>query len=185
MRESSPRLPVWVLVVACRAATSLRAVMACVVNTAAVISAADTKVTLVICFPYGDRSQGSARLLIVKSGQPWELFHHALSRQRELLRTLRGATITPRAAASTLSNSAEKRRWHHRYPQPSPRYSGRCMPHSRQMAKLPNVCVIGKYPDPNLGLPFRNAHASVRITTINRYGPVRQAAWDASAAGLD
>src|SRR5260370_42197563 len=31
---------------------------------------------------------------------------------------------------------------------------------SRQMAKLPNVCVIGKYPDPNLGLPFRNGHAS-------------------------
>jgi hypothetical protein len=23
------------------------------------------------------------------------------------------------------------------------------------------------------------------ITTINRYGPVRQAAWDVSAAGLD
>jgi len=32
----------------------------------------------------------------------------------------------------------------------------------RQMAKLPNVCVIGKYPDSNLSLPFRNAHAFVR-----------------------
>jgi hypothetical protein len=63
----------------------------------------------------------------MKSGQPWEIFHHALSTQRELLRTLRGATITPRAAASTLSDSAEKRRWHHCYPQPSPRYSGRCL----------------------------------------------------------
>jgi len=37
----------------------------------------------------------------VKSGQPSEIFHHALSTQRELLRTLSGATITPHAAAST------------------------------------------------------------------------------------
>jgi hypothetical protein len=44
-----------------------------------------------------------------------------------ILRTMRGATITLHAAASTLSNSAEKRRWHHCYPQPSPRYSGRCL----------------------------------------------------------
>ena len=38
------------LVVACRAAKSLRAAMAWVANTVAAISAADTKVILVICF---------------------------------------------------------------------------------------------------------------------------------------
>jgi hypothetical protein len=38
------------LVVACRAAESLRAAMAWVANTVAAISAADTKVILVICF---------------------------------------------------------------------------------------------------------------------------------------
>ena len=41
---------VWGLVLACRAATSLRAATVWVVNTAAAISAADTKVTLVIVF---------------------------------------------------------------------------------------------------------------------------------------
>jgi hypothetical protein len=33
---------------------------------------------------------------------------------------------------------------------------------SRQIANLPNVCVIRKYPDSNHGLLFRNAHASLR-----------------------
>jgi len=63
------------------------------VNTTAAISAADKKVTLAIWFSYGDRSRGSARLLIVKSGQPWEVFHHALSTKRELPRTLRDPPV--------------------------------------------------------------------------------------------
>jgi len=35
--------------------------------------------------PYGGRSQGSAQLLVAKSGQPLEIFHHVLSTKRELL----------------------------------------------------------------------------------------------------
>jgi hypothetical protein len=59
--------------------------MAWVANTVAAISAAVTKVILVIVSPYGGRSQGIAQLLAVKSGQPLEIFHHVLSTKRELL----------------------------------------------------------------------------------------------------
>jgi hypothetical protein len=46
--------------------------------------------------PYGGRSRGNDRLLPVKSGQPREIFHHALSTKRELLwsRPVTAAAVT-------------------------------------------------------------------------------------------
>ncbi len=77
--------------------------------------------------PHGDRSQGSARLLVVKSGRAWKIFHHALSTKRDLLRTLRGTLNTAHAAASRLSNGTGRQC--HRYPPQSRRYrSGAALP---------------------------------------------------------
>jgi hypothetical protein len=79
--------------------------MACVENAVAAISAADMKVILVICFSIWCRSQGNARLPVVKSDQPGQIFHHARSTKRELLRTLRGTRQShPHASVSRLSN---------------------------------------------------------------------------------
>jgi hypothetical protein len=82
--------------------------MACVENAVAAISAADMKVILVIYFSIWCRSQGNAWLPVVKSGQPGQIFHHALSTKRELLRTLRGA----RQSSSRFRIEAERRWWH-------------------------------------------------------------------------
>src|ERR1700752_391829 len=72
------------LVVACRAAESLRAAMAWVANTVAAINAADTKVILVICLAIWWQEPRKSSAPVVKSGQLWEKFHHALSTKREL-----------------------------------------------------------------------------------------------------
>ena len=104
----------------------------------------------------------------MKSGQPSEIFHHALSTKRDLLRTRRSAPSTPNAAVSRPGNDARRLRWHQFYPPPSiqklpalpcPRAMSAL---SSQRARAPNVCVIRKYPDSNLSLPFTNAHASFR-----------------------
>jgi hypothetical protein len=36
----------------------------------------------------------------------------------------------------------------------------RYLPPCNRLAKLPNICVIGKYPDSNLDPSFRDEHAS-------------------------
>src|SRR5690349_5690807 len=72
------------LAVACRAAESLRSAMAWVANKVAAISAADTKVILIICFSIWWQEPRKSSAPVMKSSQLWEKFHHALSTKREL-----------------------------------------------------------------------------------------------------
>jgi hypothetical protein len=62
--------------------------MAWVAKVVAAISATDTMVILVICsLPMVTEAKEALSFLLLKTGQPWKIFHHALSTKRELLRS--------------------------------------------------------------------------------------------------